>query len=388
MFNDYYGLSGRPFQLTPDPTFYFESLTHRKALSYLSYGLAQGEGFVVITGEVGAGKSTLVAHLMATIDPARLTAAQIVTSKLDGEELVHVVAQAFGLIVDGHDKASALGAIEAFLHDEARAGRRCLLVVDESQNLELEALEELRMLSNFQLGAHPLLQTLLLGQPEFRDTIQDHPQLEQLRQRVIAAHHLEAMELGEVQAYIEHRLKCVGWVGNPQFDQGVFTELFEASGGVPRRINQICNRLMMLGAVDQRSRIERAMLSQVLDELELDGTMQLKTIAPQPTAAAAPELVAAPQPVAVDGVAMAQLEALLAERDAQIAELQQAVIELANERDADLARPVQSDEGLAALEAKFAGLEAKMLEQERTIRHTLTMLIEWIEAEDANRAAA
>ncbi|MCE2842169.1 MAG: XrtA/PEP-CTERM system-associated ATPase [Novosphingobium sp.] len=388
MFNDFYGLSGRPFQLTPDPTFYFESLTHRKALSYLSYGLAQGEGFVVITGEVGAGKSTLVAHLMATIDPARLTAAQIVTSKLDGEELVHVVAQAFGLIVDGHDKASALGAIEAFLHDEARAGRRCLLVVDESQNLELEALEELRMLSNFQLGAHPLLQTLLLGQPEFRDTIQDHPQLEQLRQRVIAAHHLEAMELGEVQAYIEHRLKCVGWVGNPQFDQGVFTELFEASGGVPRRINQICNRLMMLGAVDQRSRIDRAMLSQVLDELELDGTMQLKKIAPQPVAAAAPELVAAPQPVAVDGVAMAQLEALLAERDAQIAELQQAVIELANERDADLARPVQSDEGLAALEAKFAGLEAKMLEQERTIRHTLTMLIEWIEAEDANRAAA
>lgn len=388
MFNDFYGLSGRPFQLTPDPTFYFESLTHRKALSYLSYGLAQGEGFVVITGEVGAGKSTLVAHLMATIDPARLTAAQIVTSKLDGEELVHVVAQAFGLIVDGHDKASALGAIEAFLHDEARAGRRSLLVVDESQNLELEALEELRMLSNFQLGAHPLLQTLLLGQPEFRDTIQDHPQLEQLRQRVIAAHHLEAMELGEVQAYIEHRLKCVGWVGNPQFDQGVFTELFEASGGVPRRINQICNRLMMLGAVDQRSRIDRAMLSQVLDELELDGTMQLKKIAPQPVAAAAAEVVAAPQPVAVDGVAMAQLEALLAERDAQIAELQQAVIELANERDADLARPVQSDEGLAALEAKFAGLEAKMLEQERTIRHTLTMLIEWIEAEDANRAAA
>lgn len=394
MFNDFYGLSGRPFQLTPDPTFYFESLTHRKALSYLSYGLAQGEGFVVITGEVGAGKSTLVAHLMATIDPARLTAAQIVTSKLDGEELVHIVAQAFGLIVDGHDKASALGAIEAFLHDEARAGRRCLLVVDESQNLALDALEELRMLSNFQLGAHPLLQTLLLGQPEFRDTIQDHPQLEQLRQRVIAAHHLEAMELGEVQPYIEHRLKCVGWTGNPQFDQGVFTELFEASGGVPRRINQICNRLMMLGAVDQRSRIDRAMLSQVLDELELDGTMQLKKLDSKvaaeaaTVAVAAAVAVAAPQPVAVDGVAMAQLQALLAERDAQIAELQQAVIELANERDAGQAHPASNDEGFAALAAKFGGLEAKMLEQERTIRHTLTMLIEWIEAEDANRAAA
>lgn len=386
MFNDFYGLTGRPFQLTPDPTFYFESLTHRKALSYLSYGLAQGEGFVVITGEVGAGKSTLVAHLMATIDPARLTPAQIVTSKLDGEELVHVVAQAFGLIVDGHDKASALGAIEAFLHDEARAGRRCLLVVDESQNLELEALEELRMLSNFQLGAHPLLQTLLLGQPEFRDTIQEHPQLEQLRQRVIAAHHLEAMELGEIQPYIEHRLKCVGWTGNPKFDQRVYTELYEASGGVPRRINQICNRLMMLGAVDQRSRIDGAMLSQVLEELELDGTMQLNKPAKAEPVAEAPVAV----PVPVDAVALAQLQAMLAERDAQIAELQQAVIELANEQEA--APAVVADPGqaaaLAAVEAKLSAFETKMLEQERTIRHTLTMLIEWIEADDASRAAA
>ena len=392
MFNDFYGLTGRPFQLTPDPTFYFESLTHRKALSYLSYGLAQGEGFVVITGEVGAGKSTLVAHLMATIDPARLTAAQIVTSKLDGEELVHVVAQAFGLIVDGHDKASALGAIEAFLHDEARAGRRCLLVVDESQNLELEALEELRMLSNFQLGAHPLLQTLLLGQPEFRNTIQEHPQLEQLRQRVIAAHHLEAMELGEVQPYIEHRLKCVGWTGNPKFDQRVFTELFEASGGVPRRINQICNRLMMLGAVDQRNRIDGAMLSAVLEELELDGTLQLKKPSPRPEVVAAPVAEPALAPVAlpVAGVALAQFQAMLAERDAQIAELQQAVIELANEQEAAPAAAIDRSNGpaLAALEARLNGIEAKMFEQERTIRHTLTMLIEWIEADDASRAAA
>ncbi len=394
MFNDFYGLTGRPFQLTPDPTFYFESLTHRKALSYLSYGLAQGEGFVVITGEVGAGKSTLVAHLMATIDPARLTAAQIVTSKLDGEELVHVVAQAFGLIVDGHDKASALGAIEAFLHDEARSGRRCLLVVDESQNLAIDALEELRMLSNFQLGAHPLLQTLLLGQPEFRETIQDHPQLEQLRQRVIAAHHLEAMELGELQPYIEHRLKCVGWTGNPQFDQRVFTGLYEASGGVPRRINQICNRLMLLGAVEQRSRIDGAMLSQVLEELELDGTLQLKRItpeAPKPVAEAPDPVAAAPAPaLPVDAVALAELQAMLAERDSQIRELQQAVIELANERDAapTVAANPAHDEALAAMEAKLGALEGKMLEQERTIRHTLTMLIEWIESDDAQRAAA
>ena len=384
MFDDFYGLQGRPFQLTPDPAFYFESLTHRKALSYLGYGLAQGEGFVVITGEVGAGKSTLVAHLMATIDPARLTAAQVVTSKLDGEELVHVVAQAFGLIIEGHDKASALGAIEAFLHDEARSGRRCLLIVDESQNLTIEALEELRMLSNFQLGAHPLLQTLLLGQPEFRTMIQEHDALEQLRQRVIAAHHLDAMDAGEVQPYVEHRLKCVGWDGNPAFDQRVFADLFAASGGVPRRINQICNRLILLGSVEQRTRIDGGMLGQVLDELAHDGTLPLDRPAPQPkpVAAAPVQTFAAP----VDSLPVAQFEAALAERDGQIAELQQAIIELANDR--DIRSAADPEHISAAVEARLAAMESQLLEQERTIRHTLTMLIEMIEADTAQRAAA
>ncbi|MFN9633373.1 MAG: AAA family ATPase, partial [Erythrobacteraceae bacterium] len=200
MYEQFYGFTARPFQLTPDPKFYFESVSHKKAMSYLGYGLGQGEGFIVITGEVGAGKSTLVAHLMERIDPAALTVAQVVTSALDGAEIVHVVAQAFGLSVEGHDKAGALGAIERFLQDEARAGRRCLLVVDECQNLDLAALEELRMLSNFQLGSHPLLQSLLLGQPEFRRTLAHHPGLEQLRQRIIASHHLEALDENEVAA--------------------------------------------------------------------------------------------------------------------------------------------------------------------------------------------
>ncbi len=173
MFDDFYGLTGKPFQLTPDPAFYFRSVTHRKALSYLGYGLAQGEGFIVITGEVGAGKSTLVAHLdrhdrpepadrRRRSSPASSTRRRSSTSS----------PRASGSTIEGHDKASALGAIEGFLHDEARAGRRCLLIVDESQNLSIAALEELRMLSNFQLGSHPLLQTLLLGQPEFRATLQ------------------------------------------------------------------------------------------------------------------------------------------------------------------------------------------------------------------------
>ena len=399
MFDDYYGLTARPFQLTPDPAFYFHSCTHRKALSYLRYGLAQGEGFIVITGEVGAGKSTLVAHLVASVDPAQLTVGQVVTSKLDDEEIIHVVARSFGLEIEGHDKASALGAIEVFLHGEARAGRRCLLVVDESQNLSVGALEELRMLSNFQLGSHPLLQTLLLGQPEFRDTLHTHPELEQLRQRVIAAHHLEPMEVSEIEPYITHRLKQVGWQGNPAFDQRVFTELHQASGGIPRRVNQIANRLLLLGAVEQRNRIDAAMLHAVLEEMERDNAFPEAAPAPMPTAEPAAEAVAADaRPVAkaaepvqpaeapVPGIDAARFEQALAERDAQIAELQQAVVELSHSRQEQGEQAVAPD--IAALQEHVAQLEARLVEQERTMRHTLTMLIEWIESDDNSQIAA
>ena len=384
MFHDFYGLTGKPFQLTPDPAFYFRSITHRKALSYLGYGLAQGEGFIVVTGEVGAGKSTLIAHLMGTLDPQRLVVAQVVTSKLDDEEIVHVVAQSFGLDVEGHDKASALGAIEGFLHDQARAGKRCLLVVDESQNLSVPALEELRMLSNFQLGNHPLLQTLLLGQPEFRVTLQSSPDLEQLRQRVIAAHHLEPMEKSEVEPYIIHRLEKVGWNGNPAFDQRVFMELYDASGGIPRRINQIANRLMLLGAVEERSRIDSAMLKAVLDEM--DGEKAFPEAAPKPMPKAEPKF----EPIAPlrhePRLDRDTVEGMLAERDAQIAELQQAIVELANRHDEAAVAALMPD--IAALQERIARLEAKSFEQERTIRHTLSMLIEWIESEMGESRAA
>jgi putative secretion ATPase (PEP-CTERM system associated) len=380
MFDDFYGLSAKPFQLTPDPAFYFRSTTHRKALSYLGYGLAQGEGFIVITGEVGAGKSTLVAHLMGTIDPQQLTVAQIVTTKLDDEEIVHVVAQAFGIEIDGHDKATALGAIEGFLHDEARAGRRCLLIVDESQNLSVEALEELRMFSNFQLGNHPLLQTLLLGQPEFRATLQGHAALEQLRQRVIAAHHLEPMEKGEIEPYIMHRLELVGWTGNPQFDQRVFTELYEASRGIPRRVNQIANRLLLLGAVEERTRIDGGMLKAVLDEMTAEKAFP--EAAPKPMPKAEP-MVQVLSPLRHEPrIDQEMLDTLLAERDVQIAEMQQAIVELAGQHD-EAAQPQ-----VAALQEQVARLEAKVFEQERTIRQTLTMLIEWIETEMEQTKAA
>ncbi|HKX23160.1 MAG TPA: AAA family ATPase, partial [Rhizorhapis sp.] len=229
MYDQFYGLTGRPFQLTPDPHFYFESTTHRKAMSYLGYGLAQGEGFIVITGDIGAGKTTLVGHLMATIDSARLTAAKIVSTQVDGDDILRLAAQAFGVSADGADKAVLLGRIEIWLHEQARSGRRSLLIVDEAQNLPISALEELRMLSNFQLGGQALLQIFLLGQPEFRDTLRISPALEQLRQRVIATHHLDPMMPNEVEPYILHRLSLVGWNGNPQFTADGFVEIFRAT---------------------------------------------------------------------------------------------------------------------------------------------------------------
>ena len=409
MHEDFYGFSGRPFQLTPDPAFYFESATHRKALSYLGYGLAQGEGFIVITGEVGAGKSTLVAHLMATIDRARLTAGQIVTSALDGSEMVHLAAQCFGLDVAGKDKASALKAIELFLHAEARAGRRCLLVVDEAQNLSIGALEELRMLSNFQLGSHPLLQTLLLGQPEFRAMLAHSDALEQLRQRVIASHHLDAMEPGEVGAYVEHRLAQVGWQGNPAIDARVYPELARTTGGIPRRVNQIMARLVLLGAVEQRVRIEPAMLEAVLADLARDSAVPASATTAM-ASAAAPDtaIVAFPSkqhrhpepgsplaaaPAAPTAPAMAEIEAALATRDVLIAELQEAVIELSDSSQAAPATSAEPDTErfvslLAGLEARINGIEARLSEQEHTLRHALTMIIEFIEDDDQQRQAA
>jgi len=283
--------------------------------------------------------------------------------------------------------------IEQFLQDEARAGRRCLLIVDESQNLEISAIEELRMLSNFQLGAHPLLQTLLLGQPEFREVLLDSPALEQLRQRVIATHHLEAMQPSEIQAYVEHRMNRAGWQGNPSFDEHLFVEIHAATGGMPRRVNQVVNRLLLLGAVEQRARIDGAMLAHVLSELNEDGTIAI--VSPQPPKAVhAPVETAAPvldmPAAAVDATTIkAAVEAAMAERDFQIQELQQAVVELANSvEEREEARKATHAELIAAIDEQVAAINARIGEQDRTIRHALTMIIEWIESGEGERAVA
>src|SRR6478672_5435354 len=172
MYESYYGLSGKPFQLNPDPAFFFGSRGHKRAFAYLQYGVYQSEGFIVITGDVGAGKTTLVRNLFEQLDRARLVAAQLVSTQLDADDMLRAVSAAFGLPAKAVDKATLLASLEAFLCQLAVAGKRALLIVDEAQNLTPRAIEELRMLSNFQLVEQALLQSFLIGQPELRTMLQ------------------------------------------------------------------------------------------------------------------------------------------------------------------------------------------------------------------------
>jgi putative secretion ATPase (PEP-CTERM system associated) len=364
MYDQFYGFSGRPFQLTPDPAFYFESGTHRKAMSYLGYGLAQGEGFIVITGDVGAGKTTLVGHLMNTIDANRLTAVKLVSTQVEGDDLLRLVAEQFGLEWEGQSKAELIRAMEQYLREQARAGRRTLLIVDEGQNLAISALEELRMLSNFQLGGHSLLQIFLLGQPEFRQTLFHSPTLEQLRQRVIATHHLDPMEPEEVEPYILHRLGKVGWTGNPSFSPEAFELIFDYSGGVPRKLNVLVSRLLLFGAVEELNRISGHHVRSVIAEIEADRGIDEATLAPAPVEEVV-ELAAAMAPVAAPA---APTEWPPAAPDA-----------------APFAAPTPADppavdpEQLAALREQIARLEARVCEQDDALRRVLDLLIEWVE---------
>ncbi|MFO1305261.1 MAG: XrtA/PEP-CTERM system-associated ATPase [Burkholderiales bacterium] len=256
MYETYFGLTGKPFQLNPDPTFYFASRGHQRAFAYLEYGLYQNEGFIVITGEIGAGKTTILRNLLGQLDPTKVVAAQIVSTQLDADDLLRAVGAAFGLPVRDLDKAMLIASLEAFLCQLATERKRALLVVDEAQNLTPRAMEELRMLSNFQLGDQALLQSFLVGQPELRNTMHS-PQMQQLRQRVIASYHLGPMDAGDTRGYIEHRLKHVGWHDDPAFTEAAHEAIYAATGGLPRRINTLCNRLLLGAFLSEKHALER-----------------------------------------------------------------------------------------------------------------------------------
>jgi putative secretion ATPase (PEP-CTERM system associated) len=293
MYTEFYGLRGEPFLLTPDHRFYFESTVHSQAMAHLLYGLQRGEGFIVITGEVGAGKTTLVKHLCATIDAQSIIAAHVVTTMIAGSDLLQLVLAAFGMQETWTGKAAMLLRLQSFFEACHQQGRRALLIVDEAQNLSLSAIEELRMLSNFQVGNCAPFQAFLVGQPQFRELLAN-PALEQLRQRVITSYHLGPMSREEVGEYLPHRLKRVGWTQDPEFEPSAIDALFRHAGGVPRRINTLCSRLLLLGFLDNLHRFTGEDVDRAAADLKAEGSQYRQPEIPQyrqaPPAATADEL--------------------------------------------------------------------------------------------------
>ena len=338
MYEEHFGLTDKPFQLTPDARYWFDSATHKKAMAYLGYVLAQGEGFIVITGDIGAGKTTLVAHVTEQIDPANLNVIKIVSTAIEADDLLRVVAVGLDIEPTGKTKAELLTLIERGLHAVARTGRRTLLIVDEAQALPVSSLEELRMLSNFQAGGRAVLQIFLLGQPEFRERLNGSDRLEQLRQRVIAIHHLDPMAPEEVADYVGHRLRIAGWKGSPDFAENAFAVLHRASGGVPRRLNQLMGRVLLHAAITEATLIDATLINAV----RADAARDL------PSAGRATPIMRAVPSQSAPAAASPSASAAAVDSD---------------------------------LLERITMLEKRIEEQDAALRRVLTLLVDWVESD-------
>ncbi len=312
MFEEFYNLSTAPFRLTPDQRFYFLSQSHSRAMAYLRYGLQQGEGFIVITGAVGVGKTTLVSQLFAELDTESICAAHIGSTNLEPDDAVRLILSAFRLEPQRFDKGALLQTFERFLIEQHQRQRKVLLVVDEAQNLPRRTLEELRMLSNFAADGAPLFQCFLLAQPQFKSVLAD-PDLEQLRQRVIASYHMEPLQPAETREYVQHRLKIANWTGNPTIAEGLLDRIHAETGGIPRRINHLCSRLLLFGALENRRHLDEAALGVVTADMRTE----IAETAGLDRSTAAPAM--APQALSEAGVvANGHAEDMLAQRVAAI----------------------------------------------------------------------
>lgn len=270
MYLEHYGLNRLPFQLTPDINFFFDSRAHKRALATITYGLSKNEGFVVVTGEVGAGKTTMIEYLLAHGDLGEVVPARISTTQLEAENLLELICHEFRLRRSGASKATYLRDLNSFFLRTAQSGKRALVIVDEVQNLSRGALEELRMLSNFQHREMPLVQLLLVGQPEFRKRLAS-PECEQIRQRVIASYHLAPLGPEDVPVYVEHRLTHAGWQGGELFSAAAFDRILEETRGVPRKINRLCDRLLLFGFLEGRDRIDLNAVEAVCSEMAAEN---------------------------------------------------------------------------------------------------------------------
>ena len=299
----FYNLKAEPFRLSPDHRFCYDHECYAKARAYMAYAFMRAEGFVMITGRPGTGKTTLIGELIDSLADENVKTANLVCTQLQADDLLKVAAYDFGVDHRIVEKGELLQHLSLLLRRWHREGSRALLIVDEAQDLSESAMEELRLLTNIQEDGKPLLQIFLLGQPELRELVLS-PALEQVHQRIVAASHLDALEKDETEAYIIHRLNKVDWAGDPALSKAIFPLIHKFSEGVPRRINLICSRLFLHGTVEQRHQIGVADLRQVIEELQAEnlaaGTQILAEDFEIEDEFEPPSAVDAPEPTASD----------------------------------------------------------------------------------------
>jgi general secretion pathway protein A len=262
----YYGLTEPPFDITPNPRFLFYSTKHREAFNHLLFGLRERKGFVQLTGEVGAGKTTLCRALLEQLDPHYATAL-ILNPVMSSEELLKAIAIEFGLPVVGLDRLDTLSVINQFLLQQVEDKRETVLLIDEAQDLTEELLEQVRLLSNLETDDRKLLQIILMGQPELRDRL-NSPRLRQLRQRITVRYHLHPLTRHEVNQYIQHRLHVSGGNGTPHFTRPALWRVYHYAQGVPRLVNAVCDKALLAGFVAQSECIDYRLVNRAIRELE------------------------------------------------------------------------------------------------------------------------
>ena len=269
MYESYYQLHTNPFSLTPDPRFCFSHCGYRQAREYLEYALKLGEGLVMVTGRPGTGKTTLAESFLNTLTMGTVRAVRIAASSLDADDLLRAVAYAFDIKAEHKDKATLRHRIRQCLEQLMQSGRRALLIIDEAQGLSRSALDELRLLADLQSGPYPLLQLFLIGQESLRAQMSD-PEMEYFQQRVIANYHLVPLSLMESRDYIEYRLRQAGWQGDPELTGAAVGDIYRFSNGVPRYINKLCNRLLLLGYGSGSHTLDSDDVQAIAEEMETE----------------------------------------------------------------------------------------------------------------------